>query len=331
MPTEVVEAEVVADALLGAPYLSQTFDLAPDDEGPVVATLVRRAATEPTGRAVLHVHGFADYFFQTAAADHWTARGYDFYALDLRKYGRSLQPHQTPNYVGDLSAYYEELDLAWAAVTADHDEVVISAHSTGGLTCALWLHDRGHRPSGVFLNAPWLDMQGDTITRLVAMPVIERLGAWQPGRVIPRNVSGIYARSLHREYAGEWDFDLGLKPIASFPVHAGWIRAIRAGHARVAAGLDVQAPVLVVCSARSGHPASAEHPDVMSTDIVLDVEQIRRRAPLLGHHVSLAMIDGALHDVTLSPEPVRTAVFDELDTFLGAYAEPGRPGASVLP
>jgi alpha-beta hydrolase superfamily lysophospholipase len=290
----------------------------------VVATLVRRRHGAPTRRAVLHVHGFADYFFQVAAAEHWTARGYDFHALDLRKYGRSLRAHQTPTYVADLTTYYEELDRAWIEVTAEHDEVVLSAHSTGALTVALWLHDRGHRPAGVVLNAPWLDMHGDALTRHLALPVIHQLGRLQPMRVIPRDVSGHYARSLHRDHAGEWMFDLALKPIESFPVYAGWLRAIRRGQARVRRGLDVRAPVLVLCSARSGHPRSADDPDIHRTDIVLDVEQIRRRAPLLGRHVTLAMVEGALHDVTLSAEPVRTRVFAELDAFLAAYVEPSR-------
>ena len=56
----------------------------------MVATLVRLRAAAPTRRAVLYLHGFVDYFFQTHLAEFFTERGYDFYALDLRKYGRSL-------------------------------------------------------------------------------------------------------------------------------------------------------------------------------------------------------------------------------------------------
>src|SRR4051794_9083884 len=98
--------------VLGSPYLCETLELPDDDEGSVVATLVHRPADKPGPVAVLHVHGFCDYFFQTAEAEFFTSLGYDFYALDLRKYGRSLLPHQTPNFCSDLGVYGAELDEA---------------------------------------------------------------------------------------------------------------------------------------------------------------------------------------------------------------------------
>jgi alpha-beta hydrolase superfamily lysophospholipase len=307
--------------ILGAPYVATTLPLCADDEGDCVATLVHRPAETRTGRAVLHVHGFADYFFQVAAADFWCERGYDFYALDLRKYGRSLLEHQTPNFVTDLEAYYEELDLALETVSAEHDHVVLSAHSTGGLTVPLWASDRRLQVAGMVLNSPWLDMHGDAVTRYLAMPVLHRVGARRARQVVPRKVSGFYARSLHHEHEGEWAFDLAWKPLQSWPVYAGWLRAIRTGQARVAAGIDVRSPVLVLSSTRSGRPSSMDDPDVHSTDIVLDVEQIRRRAPMLGRHVTLAQVEGAIHDVTLSRPEVRKVVFDEVARFLTAYVE----------
>lgn len=310
------------DDVLGADYSAAVIPLQPDADGASQhATLVRRTAPGQR-KAVLHVHGFADYFFQTAYADFWLARGYDFYALDLRRYGRSLREGQVANYTDDLSEYYEELDLAHAEVMREHDHVVLSAHSTGGLTVPLWAVDRGIEAAGIVLNAPWLDMHGDTVTRLLAMPVIHQLGNYQPLREVPRKVSGIYAKVLHREHHGEWDFNLDWKPINSWPVYAGWLRAIRTGHARVGSGLDLAAPILVLCSARSGHPRGHDDPVATSTDIVLDVEQIRRRAPLLGRHVTVAMLEGLIHDVFLSPEPARTSAFAELETFLDAYVEP---------
>ena len=131
--------------VLGAPYLGGDIDLGDDAEGAVVPRWSRARRQSTTHRAVLHVHGFADYFFQTGYADWWTGRGYDFYALDLRKYGRSLRPHQTPNYVTDLRDYFAEIDEAWRA---DHrsatatPRVVLTAHSTGGLILPLWADER---------------------------------------------------------------------------------------------------------------------------------------------------------------------------------------------
>ena len=136
MAADVRSAVAPDPDVLGAPYTAETISLPDDEEGEVVATLVHRPSARPTTRAVLHVHGFADYFFQTAYAEWWTERGYDFYALDLRKYGRSIRPHQTPNYVGDLRDYFLELDEAWARGRTPTRRCVLSGHSTGGLDLA---------------------------------------------------------------------------------------------------------------------------------------------------------------------------------------------------
>ncbi|MGH3361404.1 MAG: alpha/beta hydrolase [Nocardioides sp.] len=311
--------------VLGPPYTAETIGLPPDEEGRVVATLVRRPSEVSTSsrRAVLHVHGFADYFFQTEYAEWWTARGYDFYALDLRKYGRSLLPHQTPNYVADLHTYFAELDLAWHRITArdGHDHVVGSGHSTGGLTVPLWVNARRRPLAGLVLNSPWFDMHGSALMRSVGARVaFDRLGVRQPMRVIPRKVTGFYTRSLHRDHEGEWQFDLALKPVESFPVYAGWLRAIRRGHSELHAGLDVGCPALVLSSGRSAQP-ELMGPDVDRHDVVLDVEQIRRWATALGRHVTSIGIDGARHDVVLSLPEVRTRVYDELARWVGTYVD----------
>jgi len=306
--------------VLGEPYHAETIDLPDDDEGPVVATLVVRRATAPTTRAVLHVHGFADYFFQTPAADFWTERGYDFYALDLRKYGRSLREHQTPNFVTDLTDYYPEVDEAYRRITDrdGHDHVLVSAHSTGGLITPLWVHDRQPAVAGLVLNSPWLDLQGSLLLRTAGTKAIDQIGARRPYLTIPRDVSGFYARSLHRDHDGEWDFELAWKPLESWPVYAGWLRAVRRGHARAHRGLDLPAPVLVLTSSASGHPKEYDE-TCASTDIVLDVELIRKWAHRLAGHVTLVRVDGALHDVTMSRAPVRKRAFEEIGRWLDAY------------
>jgi alpha-beta hydrolase superfamily lysophospholipase len=42
---------------------------------------------------------------------------------------------------------------------------------------------------------------------------------------------------------------------------------------------------------------------------------------MLGRHVTLAQVDGAMHDVTLSRPDVRKVVFDEVARFLTAYVD----------
>jgi alpha-beta hydrolase superfamily lysophospholipase len=310
--------------VLGEPYLAETIELPPDDEGEVVATLVSRTAAGPTTKAVLHLHGFADYFFQTGYAEWWTERGYDFYALDLRKYGRSLRPHQTPNFVTDLSDYYAEIDEAWQRITGRdaHTEVVISAHSTGGLVVGLWAGDR--RPAqlaAAVMNSPWLDLQGSAVLRMVGTPILKQLGSRQPKREIKRNVTGLYTRSLHHEHDGEWEFNLLWKPIESFTVYAGWLRAVREGHARQHRGLELPCPVLVLSSGRSALPEEMSE-EVHGTDIVLDVAQIRRWATAYGPHVTYIAVEGARHDVVLSREGPRRAAYDAIATWMTAWVDP---------
>ena len=308
--------------VLGEPWLAETIGLPPDDEGSVVATLVSRRAQKPTSRAVLHVHGFADYFFHTEYAQWWLDRGYDFYALDLRKYGRSIRPHQTPTYVADLHEYFAEIDLAmWRIAERDgHGQVIASAHSTGGLTFPLWADERQPpQLTGMVLNSPWFDLPGKPLLRSPAAgALLDRVGRRQPMREIRREVTGFYTRSLHRDHEGDWDFDLTWKPVESFPVRAGWLRAIRQGHAQLHRGLSVACPVLVLSSGGTKRPPEMGE-DVHSHDVVLDVPQIRQWAPAVGPHVTYVAVAGARHDVVLSrPEP-RAKVYDELERWHSAY------------
>ncbi|MFI6521327.1 alpha/beta hydrolase [Spirillospora sp. NPDC050679] len=308
--------------VLGPDYEAIELPLGEDAEGPVSATLVRRRATDPGRRAVLYVHGFIDYFFQKHLADHYLDRGFDFYALDLRKYGRSLRPHQTPNFVGSLTEYFPEIDAAVRIVREDdgHDVVLLNGHSTGGLVAALWadrVRGRG-LVDGLFLNSPFLDINAPLLTRKVGAAVAGALRGRFPKATLPAAVSEAYPRSLHRDHDGEWDFDLAWKPIEGFPVRAAWLAAVRRGQRRVHAGLDIDVPVLVMSSDRTVRP-KAGVPDVSGGDAVLDVAHMARWAPRLGRTVTLVRIEGGLHDLVLSAKPVRDQVFAELDRWTRGY------------
>ncbi|MBZ5733932.1 alpha/beta hydrolase [Nocardioides sp. TRM66260-LWL] len=310
--------------VLGDPWTAETLHL---DDG-AIATLIRRpaaAGARPVG-AVLLVHGFADYVFHAELGAWWAERGYEVYGLDLRGYGRSLRPDLLPTFVTDLAEHFPELDAAWLRITErdGHRRVLVAAHSTGGLTVPLWVDERGAAAlpelAGLVLNSPWLDLRGSALLRTVGTAVIDRLGAMAPTRVIPREVNGVYGQVLHRDHGGEWDFDLAWKPMESFPVRVGWLRAVRRGHARLHRGLDVAVPVLVLSSDRTTAPTEVDE-DARSSDVVLDVEQIRRWATAIGRHVTYVAVPGAVHDVVLSRRPARDRVYAEIEAWHDAHVE----------
>ncbi|MCB2176979.1 MAG: alpha/beta hydrolase [Actinomycetales bacterium] len=302
-----------ADPLPG--WQQADLDLGRDDEGPLVATLVRRAPGAPgaqatrtpraSGPAVLYVHGFNDYFFQTHVADALAERGYTLYALELRRCGRALRDGQTPHWCTDLTEYTEELTTAARLIRGPfgHDRLVVMAHSTGGLVASLWAHSL--RNAGVVdalvLNSPWLDLNAGWFRRVVSTRILD-VAPLDPRQVVADEPSA-YSWHLHVDHGGRWDYDLALKPPEGFPVRAGWLRAVRRGQARLARGLQVTAPVLV-CTAASSGPNTLANPLLDAQDTVLDVDQIAERAPRVGPEVTLVRIPGGVHDLALSaPRP----------------------------
>lgn len=304
---------------------------APGETGdPLVATLVRPVERPRTRRAVIYLHGWSDYFFQTNLADFWTAQGWDFHALDLRRYGRSYREGQLMGYSNDLMEYAAELDKAYDLVAADHDEVVLMGHSTGGLIAVLWADATDRELAGVVLNSPWLDLQGSQLLRTLGAPLISALGGQRPTAALPLSDNGFYSRSLLTRHGGEWDYDESWKSTPDMMIRAGWLRAVLQGHARVATGLAIDCPVLVMASGRSDF--SRKWSDALKeADIVLDVDQIAARAVRLGPLVTMARIEGGLHDLVLSAPPVRERVFDTMARWAAAYATGTTPTGQICP
>jgi alpha-beta hydrolase superfamily lysophospholipase len=290
-----------------------------------VATLVRRIPSgEPPRRAVLYLHGWNDYFFQTHLADYWAGLGFDFYAVDLRRYGRSLREGQLRGFITDLDDYAAELDAAADLIGADHDQLLLLGHSTGGLVAALWASRHPDRLAGLILNSPWLDLQGSALVRTLGTPVIDALGTRSPTAVIRLPDLGFYARTLHTTLGGEWTYDLELKSTPSPPVRVGWLRAILIGHQRVAAGLDIQVPILVLASSATDF-SRRWHEGLRLADTVLDVDQIVARAVRLGRHVTIVRISEGLHDLVLSADLVRKQTLEEIGRFVEGYVrDPAR-------
>jgi len=266
----------------------------PDDyDGAVVATLVRLPAAQARRGAVLYIHGFADYFFQRHMAERFALEGYAFYALDLRKHGRSMRAHQHPNFCKSLSEYYPEITRAIELIG---EPVLLAGHSTGGLICSLYAQEGEAREAlaGLWLNSPFFDWRLPD-WKLAQLHVAAAVGRFFPFLKDESTLRPDYINSLLDE---QWEFDLRLKPPLGFPIYYGWLGAITDAHAKVHRGLSIACPVLSM------------HSD--EADIVLDWRHIAKWSRMLGSRVSVMAFPGALHDVVLSRPHIRAEVFSQL-------------------
>lgn len=336
--------------ILGDGYQYLTLELGEDDEGPVVATLVSYTPKPPpppgfAGRArnllhqlrapveaepvhaVLYVHGWNDYFFQTGLADFWAGLGVAFYALDLRKYGRSLRPGQSEGYTMDLQEYDADIDAAMAALTEHVREhrgtdtpvrISLMAHSTGGLVASLWAHRHPGRIEALLLNSPWLELRGSWIVRNATAGLLEPLARLRPKARLKVPEMSYYWRSISREADGEWDPDPELKMRNGWPIRAGWVTAILNGHAQVARGLNIRVPILLMASA-SSTMAGPWNESMLTSDSILDVNLMVQRGLLLGPQVTVYRFEDALHDVVLSAPAVRRRAYRRLEQWARAF------------
>lgn len=324
-------AEWTDDVLPG--YQQTTLNLGPDPdgEGELSATVVRRAGEQPSGATVLAVHGFTDYFFNTALVDHFAEHGYRCYGIDLPKCGRSWRTGQTPHFTTELARYDRALELACSLIAAENQpageaaRILVYGHSTGGLVVSLWL-DRVRRRgetaarglSGLVLNSPFLDLRGPAALRTRAVrTAIGAVARIDRTRVLRPAGQGGYGLTLHRDYHGEFDYDLRWKPLGGFPITSGWIHAIRRAQARLQRGLDVGVPNLLLLSDHT--VAETAGTDVMQRgDAVLDVAHIARWAGCIGNRQTIVPIPDAKHDVFLSLPGPRARAYRELDLWLGS-------------
>src|SRR6218665_1115666 len=194
--------------ILGAGFECSDIELGADADGPLVATLVRSLPQKSgilerllghrrllDGVDVLYIHGWSDYFFQRELAEFFTGRGAHFFALDLRRYGRSLRPGQTPGYIEDLSAYDEEIGLALEVVREDSASgrrLLLLGHSTGGLVLSLWASRHPGAADALVLNSPWLEFQLAQTGRQVLAPLIDLSARLYPRDVAPQLDFGFY-------------------------------------------------------------------------------------------------------------------------------------------
>jgi alpha-beta hydrolase superfamily lysophospholipase len=310
------QGEWLPDVLEG--FSRRTIPLGEDDEGPLSATLVRHDAAD--GFPLLYIHGWSDYFYNTELAEAATEAGYKLYALDLRKYGRSLRQKQSPGYVQDLAEYDDEIGAALAILKLAHPGALpaIIAHSTGGLVAALWAHRHPKQIGTLVLNAPWLSLQGNAWLRGFANSVADPIWRSRPERRLLLPKVDFFYRSISATEHGEWRLHPLWRPRYSFDIQGGWLAAILEGQSQVRHGLDIDVPVLVLTSTETIF-APKYSSKMQTADSVIDVHDTARFAVKLGQTVMVHKIRDALHDVYASAPPVRQEAFNATYAWLDYF------------
>ena len=306
--------------ILGEGYKQQILNFPEDYEGRVIATLVRKKANHTTDKAVLYIHGYIDYFFQKEMAEQFNLHGYDFYALDLRKYGRSKLPHQTFFNVHDLREYDAEISRALELIEQEsHHQVLLAGHSTGGLIATLYAahYRQNSLIKALWVNSPFYEFNLSLAEKKLGIPLLSQVGRVLPRQPFPSKLNRWYVTSLHQSLKGEWDFDLNWKPVSAPTVLLSFVRAIHSAQKEIHKGVYIDIPVLVMHSHQTKNP-KRWHKSVTQSDVILNVKDIRKYAKKIKGDVTIQSIQNGVHDLVLSAPAVREAVYQKLFQWLNS-------------
>ncbi|WP_290452413.1 alpha/beta hydrolase [uncultured Muribaculum sp.] len=304
--------------MLGNGFESRYVDQGTDYSGPVRSAIIRHSSEcgDSLRRGVLYVHGYNDYFFQKEMASRFADSCYSFYAVDLRKYGRSILPGQQMFEVRDMSEYYADIDSALKVMASDGiDSVVLIGHSTGGLTASAYMNDR--KPTQVkklILNSPFLDWNMGPLMEKVLIPAASWIGGWIPDISIRQPQDSSYAESLLRSGFGNWEFNTDWKLKHARPVTTGWVHAITSAQKKLQRKSDIQVPVLLMHSDKSY--SGADTSLIKRADVVLDVDDMEKYGPRLGRDVTIKTIPDGIHDLILSMPDSRENAYETMFCWL---------------
>ncbi len=299
-------------------FTKQTLEFPDDYEGKVTATLIRSIRNEKGRKSVLYIHGFNDYFFHPHLAEGFLSNNYNFFALDLRKYGRSLLPHQHPNYCRDISEYYGEITKSLEIIHKENNTgIAVLGHSTGGLTASMYANfgERNDLVSALILNSPFFEFNLSETEKMINLFFAKVISTLLPYANKTKPLSKLYNRSLLKSHYGEWTFNEAWKPERGFPAYFKWAIAIDEAQKKIRTQSDIFQPVLVMHAQKSGRPKKWTT-EILYMDMVLNIEHIKETGNKLGKKVTFLPVENAIHDIFLSKKEVREKAFTEMTNWL---------------
>lgn len=288
-------------------------------DGPCRSTIIRKLCKDGSKKAFLYIHGFNDYFFQSEMGERFVDSGYNFYAVDLRRYGRSRQPWQYPFNIRDQKEYFADIDSALSQIRKDgNNDITLGGHSTGGLTVAYFGAMRGTDigVDRIVTDSPFLEWNFSAFMRNVGAPVVGFFGRIFKNAKIKQGHCDGYAYSLLKEYYGEWTYNTDWKMVYSPPVTASWVNAINTAQSKLFKNAKkISVPILVMHSSRKIEGCDYT-PEFQTGDAVLDPEMIQKQGEKLGTTRVVCTIDSGMHDLILSDLKAREAAYDSIFSFI---------------
>jgi hypothetical protein len=243
------------------------------------AAVLRRRSARPSRWAVMYVHCLGDPFVPADLVGWYTERGFHFYAADLRDVGATGPGGPDGNRAaGDLRECFACLDAAMDHLrgTDAIDTVVVCAHGTGALIAALWCHAR--RGSG----------PADAV--VLASPALGR-SSWLARPGVPPAVATTDRHPVRRA-----------SPL------------LAAAQRRIRRGLDIPAPVLVMCP-DEGWDVPGGTGGLLGLRAIVGKQVVMR----LGEHVTWLKLDEGLPGQARPTPAGRKRFYDELGRWLSAY------------
>ncbi|MDR2040051.1 MAG: alpha/beta hydrolase [Bacteroidales bacterium] len=301
-------------------FEQHTIQLKDDYEKHVISTLVRRLSAITSEKAVLYIHGFNDYFFQKEMAHQFNDHHFNFYALDLRRYGRSYLPHQKFNDIRNIKDYFEEITKALQIIHEEgNKQVILFGHSTGGLIISVYAKDHSEAKlfDGVILNSPFFEFNKSWIVKKL-IPLVASIGKHFPKVKISGGFTEEYGKYLNKAYQGEWNYDLKWKPNIAPKINLGWIRAIYQAQEELKRPFHIQQPVLVMHSEKSVTNMKDKE-QLQTRDAILNVKDIKQISGNIKGDVEVTPIRGGLHDLILSQKEVRDHVYDVMFKWIDTH------------
>ncbi|MEM6973317.1 MAG: alpha/beta hydrolase [Pseudomonadota bacterium] len=272
----------------------------------------------PRGLALL-LSGRVEFLEKLAlAATALADRGYAVAVLDWRGQGLSERLTDDPRraHVGDFAEYHRDLAalVAHPAVAAEGSVRIIVSHSMGA--CIL----RGALAKGVVtaeklvFSAPLAAIRMHPVAAAVA-PLLIYAARWlgfsrlwppvyNPGR--PYVLKGFAGNCLSRD-----------------PVLYGWYENTTRTEPRLALGLPTLGWLAAATDAMAANRAMGGTgiPSLVllgSREGVVDPKASKAMARRI--EARLSVIEGGMHDLFIDAAPIRAAVWDEIDAFLGPSA-----------